>query len=177
MSSPTFSLRVSDLHWLEGSEPVLDLCAHGTVEVRIGDDVLADNDLAVGPACVLLLRALDADHDCQPSSGSHLIPHCGHAFFIDEDGRWLNINCNDGLDWTVRHVEGAVSLSTRSASAAISHADWVRAVVAFCDKVEEFYGRSAPKTLNDGTAEGYEAFWREWRERRTGAGGILDVAR
>jgi hypothetical protein len=164
MSSQAFSLRVSDLHWLAGSDPVSDLCAHGTVEVRIGDEVLDDRDLAVGPACVLLLRVLDADHDAVPSAA--LIPCCGHAFFVDEDGRWQNINCNDGLDWTVRQVEGAVSLSTPTSTVTISHADWAKAIVAFCDAVEALYSQSAQKVVTDETAEGYAAFWREWRERR-----------
>jgi hypothetical protein len=164
MSSPTFSLRVSDLHWLAGSEATRDLCAHGTVEVKIGDEVRNHRGLAVGPACVLLLRVLSDDHDLDLSEP--LVPCCGHAFFVDDDGCWLNINCNDGLDWSVRHVEGAVTLSTRSASATISRADWVDAVVAFCDRVEEFYRHSAPKTVSEETREGYEAFWSEWRERR-----------
>jgi hypothetical protein len=107
---------------------------------------------------------LSDDHDLDLSEP--LVPCCGHAFFVDDDGCWLNINCNDGLDWTVRHVERAVTLSTQSASATISRAEWVGAIVAFCDEVEEFYRHSAPKTVSEETREGYEAFWNEWRERR-----------
>jgi len=164
MSCPTFSLRVSDLHWLRTLDAEVDLCAHGTVEVRVGDEILLDTGLAVGPACVLLLRVLDDDHEITPSEP--LVPCCGHAFFVDEEGRWLNINCNDGLDWNVRHADGSVSLSTPRTSVTIPHAEWMHTVAAFCDQVEQFYRDSAPKAVTDDTAKGYEAFWREWRERR-----------
>jgi len=57
------------------------------------------DNLSVGPACVLLHRALDHDHEVNPNGLDALVPHCGHTFFVDEAGVWLSFNCNTGLDW------------------------------------------------------------------------------
>ena len=169
--SPAFSLRVSDLHWLTLDFFEEDLCAHGTVELRVGERVEKVDGLSVGPACVLLLRALDQDHDSD-STGNHLVPHCGHAFFVDEAGVWLNVNCDSGLDWGVRHAEAQalVTLFTETSSVTIRREQWVAAVVCFCDTVEDFYRKAAPKLPTDETAEGYRAFWREWQDRRAAVG-------
>lgn len=165
-SPPRFTLQVSHLHWLGEDAPEADLCAHGTVELRIVDRVNRVTDLCVGTACVLLLRVLDCDHETGSNAKDALVPHCGHAFFVDDTGLWLNTNCNVGLDWSVQHHGGFVTLSIDRASVTVPRQQWIAAVTRFCDTVEEFYRQAAPKTPNAETLEGFTAFRREWRERR-----------
>jgi hypothetical protein len=164
---PPFTVRVFDLHWLEGIDSEQDLCAHGSVEIVVDGHAATAHDLAVGAACVLLLRTLTADHE--PDGDSHLFPHGGHAFLTDEQGWRRNINCDQGLPVSVRYYEDTVNVALSEDSAQLPLRQWVDAVCRFCDEVERFYDESAPKRPPPEDRQGYPAFWEEWRARRANA--------
>ena len=52
-----FSITVSQLHWLEGSNECEDLCLHGHAVAEIGNERL-EYDAAVSATALYLLKSL-----------------------------------------------------------------------------------------------------------------------
>ena len=170
---PDLEIRFTDLHWLEDMDETIDLCAHGSAFVRIGNDIVCnDLDTAVGAAVLNLLRTLQEEHI--GSGGTNcLLPHCGHSMFAEDGGESVVVlNCFSGADWTVCHADDGMVVheSGRGQEVRVGRDDYRDMVFGLADQVEAFYRDSAPKALPSDRAdrEGYEAFWREWRRRRQG---------
>jgi hypothetical protein len=179
---PGLEIRFTDLHWLEGQDERIDLCAHGSAFVRIGGDIVCEDlDTAVGAAVLNLLRTLREGHI--GSGGVNcLLPHCGHGMFAVDGGEGVVVlNCFIGADWTVCHAEDGtiVHKSERGHEVRVGRDDYQKLVFGLADQVEAFYRDSAPKALPGDRAdrEGYEAFWREWRRRRQGPDEIKPPSR
>ena len=102
-----FDIEIVEQHWL----PTLDedLCSHGTLRVSIGGVLIGTEsddltDLGISRAALELLRTLDRDRDVADSQ-SKLIPHgCG---FLS-----VPTSCPIGIDWSVRHADGLVTLDS-----------------------------------------------------------------
>ncbi len=166
------------LHWLERSPEAGDLCAHGGVVIRMGDELLADHReqaWTLSAAALFLLRTLESDHTKQAPVGDQLFPCCGHAMYACPDGESVVIpGCPSGLDFEVRHRDRVVDLSIEAREVELTEEAWRGAVVAFSDEIEAFYGSAANKRFFDREAElGYTAFRREWASRRERAGSRL----
>lgn len=165
-------LQVDKLHWLSHMNEQQDLCAHGAVEVQIGEDILDAGQEArwcVSAAALYLLRTLTADHTQDAPVGEHLIPCCGHTLY--SQGREADVvitGCPNGLDWKIRHRDSTVLFRTPNGrEEQITLIEWQQKVVTFADTVELFYKTSVPKQQPDDSydAAGYVAFWTEWSRR------------
>ena len=42
MKEKLFQIELLEIHWLEGIPEEIDLCAHGQVKVRIGNEVIVE---------------------------------------------------------------------------------------------------------------------------------------
>jgi hypothetical protein len=163
-----------NLHWLAEAPARGDLCAHGVVRVADGTHVLAsihDTDLALSTGALHLLRALSFDHTAESRLADHLIPHCGHFMAIDGPSRRLvNVGCNLGLNWWIRHRNATVELEfDEGRRHDVGFGEWHHAVCAFSDAIAGFIQASPPREpAGDHDREWYAAFQKEWRRRRDG---------
>ncbi|MEZ4698652.1 MAG: hypothetical protein R2832_19695 [Rhodothermales bacterium] len=171
--SLNFALEISNLHWLEGLEAHLDLCAHGYALVRIGDEVIGspsqEDKWTMSAASFHLLRTLTRDHTPDDRIAEHLIPHCGHDMWELNDGSLWIVGCNSGVDWFVRHKDGDIELESPGGSRVlVPFDDWRDAVLKIADAVEAFYANAGPKEFYDvHDQRGYDLFWREWKAMRS----------
>ena len=166
----SFSIDATELQWVNGDkDDPLDLCLHGRVVVHIGDRTLEDPDdvLSVSAAALYLLRSLSEDHIA--GEGEHMIPHCGRFMIADDDLQNVTIaGCPYGLDWSVRHQDGAVVLSLNDGTEErVSLDEYREEVFRFADQIEAYYRSCSDKEFcDDFDGKGYAAFWNEWRRRR-----------
>ncbi len=80
MSNNNFELELLDLHWINNTDDPTDLCAHGYVFVKIGNEVVANKDdleVAVSTTALYLLRTLKNNYK-KDDFASQLLPCCGH---------------------------------------------------------------------------------------------------
>lgn len=169
------ALEPIDPHWLESEDdPRDDQCAHGHVRFEIDGTILVsreDGELTLSAAALFLLRTLEHDHTAQSpvTEGSQLFPCCGFNVWLCGDRFPVMIlGCPTGVDVEVRHVDGLVEFARGAKRAHVVLPEWERAVLSFVSSVEEFYSRSKVRNpiQNPEDAEGWEAFWGEWRARR-----------
>lgn len=168
-------LRPINMRWIQGAtDDPKDLCAHGDVEFRIGDDVLLDTgrDLTVSAAALYLLRTLAVPHSKAAPVGDHLFPCCGFAMWdLPGQDDVAICGCPNGEDFEVLHQVGGNGVVIRAADSReweVTWSDWRSAVFAFADSVSNFYAASSPKQPSDDDAAGFTNFKAEW-ERRRGA--------
>lgn len=169
MSSNEFDLKISDLHWLINTDEQNDLCCHGTVQVKIGDESFCNDDTAVSATALYLLRTIKKDYKIGDFNNP-LLPHCGH-FFIPVDEISVEIQgCPIGVEWTIIHTKDnkIKHISESGAEAVINKEVYKNLVFDFADQVESFYQNSLPKILpeDDFNKNGYLAFWNEWKKLR-----------
>ena len=89
MNNP-FELKIIRHHWVkdDGINDRDDLCSHGVLFVRIGTEILSDEN--TGSWCTTaaglhLMRTLYSDYSPGDYTGQ-LIPCCGHFMTLSEDG-------------------------------------------------------------------------------------------
>jgi hypothetical protein len=162
-----FTIHVTNLHWLPGSEEDEDLCLHGHAVAVIGGERL-EFDATVSATALYLLKSTREDHI--RGAGLQMLPCCGHFLIANEDLTRVEIvGCDYGIDWSVLHEGDGVRLVTESGGNVwVSMADYRRTVFAFADEIEQFYTESKPKKMPHDEFErnGYLAFWKEWKELR-----------
>ncbi|MBN8672265.1 MAG: hypothetical protein J0L80_16395 [Chitinophagales bacterium] len=163
-----FELKILRLHWLENTEEQIDLCAHGEVFLRIGDEIVSDEqkgNWTLSSTALYLLRSLDRNY--RPGYYGQLLPCCGFSFLLGRDGEVVISSCPNGIDWTIEHFDKKVChTSEKGTKAIIGFDDYKLQVLNFVDEVETFYNRSEPKEIPTEEMEGYNAFWKEWKELR-----------
>ena len=162
-----FHIEATNLHWLEGLDERQDHCLHGHGVAVIGERTL-EYDCTVSATGLQLLKSLTEDHDW--NNDSQMLPCCGHFLIPDHKTETVYISgCPNGIDWTVRHIAGAVELILEDGyTVPVPMGDYRREVLAFARKIEDFYDRSLPKDvdtlcLEDGA---YPLFWKEWHRRK-----------
>lgn len=167
-------IRPTGLHWLPSLPAHEDLCAHGGAVIEVDGEVFfdtRDRGLTLSAAALFLLRTLERDHLPDALAGDQLFPCCGHAVFSDGPGLDVYVSgCPNGDNVWVRHRGTMVELETvEGERVEVSGAEWQEAVHSFADEIRDFYDASAPKRPTiPGEREGWDAFWAEWRRRRTG---------
>lgn len=164
-----FKIDVTDFGWIDGpADNPSDLCLHGKVTARIGDEALEDYG-TVSASAMYLLRSLTEDH--KTGEENQMIPCCGHFMVANDDLSevWIS-GCPNGIDWTVEQVSGGVKITTESGRETFVPIEEYRAeVYRFADKVETYYAACAPKEpYDDFSRKGYTAFWNEWHRRKDG---------
>jgi hypothetical protein len=173
MSDNTFEIRILQLHWITNVDDPTDLCAHGHVFVRIGDEVVADIDslnVTVSATALYLMRTITEDYT-KGDYASQLLPCCGHFMVADDDNGVVKIfGCRNGIDWTIIHTEEnkIKHISENGQEATIDKESYKKIVFSFADQVDNFYKTSLPKTLptDEFDKKAYSTFWKEWRQLR-----------
>lgn len=161
-----FEIRIKKLYWIDGNENNReDLCLHGDLEIRLNDEVIKYSP-TVSAAGLRLLRSLFDDH--QGEKGKHLFPCCGNTMIANEDLDKVEIiGCDQGLDWSVRHKDGLVTVKAdKNTETTIYYLQYKKEVSSFIKEVENFYKKAGKRILpeNKIDREGYLAFWREWED-------------
>jgi hypothetical protein len=167
-------LRPLNLRWINGpGDDPQDLCAHGDVEFRVGENVLLDptagRNLTVSAAALYLLRTLSAPHTKQSPVGDHLFPCCGFTMYdIDDQDDVVICGCPSGVDFEVRHQGGEVVIrSDEGREYRAAGDEWRSAVFEFADRVSSFYAGAATKQpADDEDRRGFAKFASEWERRR-----------
>ncbi len=166
----SFSISITDHRWiLDNPDDPHDLCSHGTVSVRLGSRVLAEDECTTSAGGLKLLRSLTEDHPLGECNGQ-IIPHCGHGMYLQEGSRdVLLLGCNAGIDFGVHHDGDVVVLEMENGERIVlDRGEYEWAVLEFVDAVERFYARCSSKKLPDDKVDrqGYKAFWKEWKRRK-----------
>jgi len=175
MKNKQFEIEILSIHWLENTPEEIDLCVHGQVKVRIGNEIIADknedeNHWTLSAMSIHLLRTIENNHNSENLVGEHLIPCCGHHIDHLENNNDVHIQgCFYGINYWVEHNQQNVKLTTESKTEiVISKNEYQDEIINFVDKVEEFYKKSSPKQLpeDEYDRKGYEMMWKEWKRRR-----------
>jgi hypothetical protein len=173
MTENHFDIKLLDIHWIKDVDDPTDLCAHGRVFVKIGDEVISDKDsldVTVSATALYLMRTLKDNYE-KDEYASQLLPCCGHFIIADDEKDFVNIcGCPSGIDWTIIHTDdNKIKHVTDNGQEAIIDKDaYKKMVLDFADQVENFYKSSLPKIIptDDFDKRGYLTFWKEWRNLR-----------
>lgn len=163
-----FLLEILSKYWLPGQTEETDLCLHGEVRVRIGDDIRQD-DVCLSASAINLLRTLTEDRGLDPHAQA--LAGTGHSMFtISDDPPRADISgAPCGIDWFVNHDgEDVILQLPNGPEVTVPLAEYRVQVLHFCDEAEAFYKASKPKVLAEDEihADGYRTMWKEWRWRR-----------
>ena len=164
-----FRIDAEKLYWIkdDGADDPDDLCLHGHVVAKIGEEIL-EYDATVSAAGLYLLRTLTENHIIHDDQA--MLPCCGHSMYANDDLSSVDIGgCPNGLDWSVTHEDGRIKLVTEAGKeVSIDSDEYKKEVYMFTDKIESFYNDCIPKNTPSEEFErnGYTAFWNEWRRRR-----------
>lgn len=167
MEVSKFVIDILDLYWIgRVKDNYQDLCLHGEVSIKIGDE---NYDCTVSSTGLYLLKSLKADHIIRESC-NQMLPCCGNFFIPSETDDTVEISgCNTGIDWTVLHRDGDIILITNKGNeVTIDYNSYVETVFRFVDEIESFYKKCTEKSVPTDEYErnGYIKFWREWHNRR-----------
>ncbi|OHX65423.1 hypothetical protein [Flammeovirga pacifica] len=173
MIENNFDIKLLKLHWTNDVDDPTDLCAHGHVFVKIGDEIVSDKDsleVTVSATALYLMRTLK-DNYKKDDYASQILPCCGHFIIADDDNDYVNIcGCPSGIDWTIIHTEDnkIKHISDNGQEAIIDREQYKKLVLDFADQVENFYKTSSPKAIptDDFDKKGYLTFWKEWKNLR-----------
>lgn len=173
MHDKSFEIKILDLHWINHKDDPADLCAHGSVYVRIGDKILVDrkddDSWTLSAAALYLMRTIDNNYNID-DFGNQLIPHCGFFIIPNEDLGFVTIQgCPHGFDWTIVHeADKIIHIADTGERGEIGYEEYKKMIFAFAEQVEKFYQESLPKKLptDDFDLKGYKAFWNEWKALR-----------
>jgi hypothetical protein len=164
-------LKAFNLHWLENSDAERDLCAHGSVYLKIGDYVVSNedsDDWTVSASAYYFLKALKENHD--GDTAPQLIPHCGFNMYAvgDNNDELLIVGCPNGINWTIIHLENKVIHQFGDSKIIETTFDeWQEAVCNFSDEIMNFYSDSPAKIVDDEeNKKGFEFFMNEWKRLR-----------
>lgn len=179
MKNKPFEIELIDIHWLEDTPEEIDLCAHGQVKIKIGNEIIVDkrekgDHWTLSAMAIHLLRTVERNHTPQELVEEHLIPCCGHHIDHLKNEPDVHIQgCFTGVNYWVNHKDGIVELTTESGTTIeFALEDYKDEIKKFVDKVEEFYKQSKPKKLPDEKYDriGYRMLWKEWKRRRNPLG-------
>jgi hypothetical protein len=173
MTIEQFDLKILDLHWINNEDDPNDLCAHGHVYLKIGNEIVSDKesgDWTLSSTALSLMRTIDKDYK-KNNNDNQLLPCCGHFIIADDQGENVTIQgCGNGIDWTIiHHSNGTVEhVTEKGEKGIITNEDYRKLISGFADKVEQFYKDSKSKTIpeDDFDKKGYLIFWKEWKRLR-----------
>lgn len=168
--SEAFAIDILMLCWLSGMPEENDLCAHGSVRIRIGSQVL-EGEVSMSAAALHLLRTVKDDH--APDDLAKLFPTDGFCWTPASEeypyGIYLGGCPNGGFDGTVTHEDGFVRIALEDVPAVrVPQEDYRAEVFRFADAVEKFFRESKPKIVKDVLDKmWYPLFWKEWHSIRS----------
>lgn len=165
-----FILEVSDLHWIRDVDDENDLCAHGKVFLKIGNEIVCDKeslDVTVSSTALYLMRTLTQDYK-KGDFASQILPCCGFVMISEsEESDFVNIcGCSTGIDWKIEHIDNSKIKHTteNGESITVDFEDYKTLVKDFFLKVDEFYRKGKPKKIptDDFYRKGFLSFQNEW---------------
>ncbi|NNT73164.1 hypothetical protein HKT18_13140 [Flavobacterium sp. IMCC34852] len=168
-----FEIKILDLHWIKNVDDGNDLCAHGHVELRIGNEIISNyesGDWTLSSTALSLLRSTKENYDKDDYS-NQLLPCCGHFFIADEKEETVIIQgCDNGIDWKINHIDNQnIQHILENGNEIIINKDLYKEIVyKFADEVENFYNQSKPRNIpsDEFDRKGYLTFWKEWKNLR-----------
>lgn len=169
--SDEFTIEILDLYWINGEKDNhYDLCLHGDVYVKIGNEIVADKySCTVSSTALYLLKSIEDNH-IHGVCFNEMLPCCGNCIIINDIDDDVEImGCGNFIDWSVIHTSGYVTLVTDKGSKVnIELTQYKKIVFNFADKIEAFYNKCTEKNMpkDEYDYEGYTRFWREWKKRR-----------
>ncbi len=175
MTNQEFEIKILRQHWIsdDGLYDKTDLCSHGVLFLRIGDEILSDlksDSWTLSATGLYLLRTLKMDYNIE-DFGNYLVPCCGHLLIPDDNKDYVSISgCNEGLDWNIKHENGNVKFtSEKGAVGKISFEQYKNMILDFTDEIESFYGDPNEKEVpnDEFDQNGFQQFWAEWTELKT----------
>lgn len=161
-----FRIDILNMYWLSGQAEETDLCAHGTVRIHIGREVLED-DVSLSAAALHLLRSVTEDHE--PDALAKLFPTDGFCWTPDGEGSIYLGGCPcGGFDGYVTHEGDIVRIALEGLPAeSMPLAEYRAEVFDLADQVEVFFRQSKPKVvIGELDKLWYPLFWEEWRRLR-----------
>lgn len=86
----------------------------------------------------------------------------------NEEGNKVEIiGCDQGLDWSVKHEDGLVTIETDgNLKTTYYYLQYKKEVLNFIKQIEDFYKKARERILpeDEMDREGYLAFWKEWKD-------------
>lgn len=163
-----FEIKIKKLYWIDGSQDNKeDLCLHGDLQIRLNDQIVQYSP-TVSATGLRLLRSLFEDH--QGGNGEQLFPCCGNTMLANKQvNRVEIIGCDQGLDWSVKHEAGLVTIEAdENLKTTYYYLQYKKEVLNFTKQIEDFYKKAGERILpeDEMDREGYLAFWKEWRNLR-----------
>jgi hypothetical protein len=172
MSYGQFEIKILDLQWINDEDDPNDLCAHGQVYLKIGEEVISDKESGywnLSSAALSLMRTIERDYK-KGDFGNQLLPCCGHFIIADDIGESVTIHgCPSGIDWSIIHRINIVEhITDKGQVGIIDKKTYKKVIYDFADRVEQFYRDSLPKIIPDCDFDqtGYLTFWKEWKRLR-----------
>lgn len=175
MTNPEFEISILRQHWIkdDGLDSKTDLCSHGELYLKIGDEILSDSksgSWCLSASGLFLLRTLQQDYSIGEFN-NYLVPCCGHFMIPNKEKDYVLIcGCNRGIDWNIKHVNGIVEFTTEKAVKTKIPIDvYVNQVIEFTNLVEQFYGNIDEKKVpkDDLDQNGFRQFWAEWNNLKS----------
>lgn len=172
--SSQFELRIIRQHWIkdDGLDDKEDLCSHGRIYLKIGDEILSDTEIGswtTTASGLHLLRTLYSDYHPGDYAGQ-LIPCCGHFMIPNNYGSRADIfGCPNGIDWNVQHKDNMIDIRTdNGTNITIAFDDYRKNIMDFVSDVELFFGNPNDKVMPDDdlTRSAFNLFWTEWHALR-----------
>lgn len=171
MNLDDFEIKIIRQHWIKdnGLDDRHDLCSHGEVFIRIGQEIISNEDSgswALSAAGLYLLRSLEQDCEFDQFS-NQLVPCCGHFIIPNDNGENFVtiIGCPNGVDWKIKHVDKWVTFeSIKGNTGQLSFEAYKRMIIHFTNEIETFYGDPKLKVIPEEEFDrlGFEQFWSEW---------------
>ena len=175
MTNQQFEIRILRQHWIkdDGLDDKDDLCSHGDLYLKIGDEILSNsesNSWCLSATGLYLLRTLKQDYSIGDFE-NYLVPCCGHFMVPDDEKNYVIIcGCNNGIDWNIKHNNKNIELRTeKGTTGIITFEQYKNLVLDFTDKVEGFYGDPNQKKVpnEEFDQNGFRQFWSEWTDLKT----------
>lgn len=165
----SFEIEIKKLWWIGDKEDnPEDLCLHGHVIVKIGNEILEYDHATVSATGLYLLKSITEDHIIYKEN--QMLPCCGFFMIPNDDLTSVDIcGCPNGIDWSVIHEGKHVRIVTESGNETlVDLAEYSMTVYKFADYIEEYYNNCAPKIFpkDEFDRNGYIAFWNEWHRRK-----------
>jgi len=171
MLNQNFIINIKEVGWLDDKMGASDRCAHGNINVIIGNESLMKTDdwWNLSAEGLHLLRTLFENHTADHEVGDILIPFEGHHIDHFPHSR-IHIETGGAFDlgsnWWVEHEGNIVKLSTANRTVSISWNNYKNEVYKLTNAVEELFNKSEDRTLpiDEYEKEAYMKFWHEWHD-------------
>lgn len=164
-----FELEIVKQYWINDDlEDKYDLCSHGLVYLKIGNNVITDEydvDWTISTAGLILLRSLKLglDHKNDPP----VFQCCGQLSFC---------GCPISISWDLELINGKVKISNIyklvttnekdikyfDTDVILEYDQYKRSVFRFCNKIKNYFADKECEFENIEDKLEYEEFWKEF---------------